>query len=60
MTERSDIDILIDVAGDSEAEAWSFVEALCGRFRVPADIHSARSTQAAFLDRISQTARVLS
>lgn len=59
MTEMSDLDILIDVPEELEAEAWSFAERLCRERDLPADIHSARTTMPEFRRRIEATARVL-
>ena len=59
MTDMSDIDLMIDMAERDEARAWSLVERLCREHDIPADIHSARTTRPALLDRIERTARVL-
>lgn len=59
ITDRSDIDVLIDVDESHEAEAWSVVEELSRTFAIPADIHSRSSSQPAFVARVVRTAKVL-
>lgn len=59
MTDRSDIDVVIDVDEAREAEVWSFVEDLSRRHAIPVDIHSIRTSKPAFIAHVARTAKVL-
>jgi len=56
----SDVDVLVDFPMDRTADAWRFVEDVCARHAVPLDIHDARTTKAAFVERVCTTGLVLS
>ena len=58
--EDSDVDVLVDFPMDRTADAWRFVEDVCARHAVPLDIHDARTTKAAFVERVCTTGLVLS
>jgi predicted nucleotidyltransferase len=55
----SDVDVLVDFPMDQTADAWRFVEDVSARLAVPLDIHDARTTKSAFVDRVRATGRVL-
>lgn len=56
----SDLDILLDFSADRTAEAWRFVEETCAQHDVSPDIHDARATKTAFVDRVLAQAIILS
>jgi predicted nucleotidyltransferase len=56
---RSDIDILVDFPEREEARAFRFAERVCGRFGLVGDLHSKRTAERAFVDRIAAHARTL-
>ena len=60
LTDMSNIDVLIDVPSDAEADAWVLAEHLSRLHDIPVDIHSARTTRPEFIRRIeaSEGARV--
>jgi len=49
----SDIDVIVDFPAEEEADACSYVEHLCARYELQADLLSKRTTAQKFLDRIS-------
>ncbi len=54
----SDLDILVDF-GDRDAEAWRHAEDVCVREGVRPDIHDARTSTRAFVDRVVSQGRIL-
>jgi predicted nucleotidyltransferase len=56
----SDLDVLVDFPTDRTADAWRFVEDVCARHGLPLDIHDARTTKPAFVERVSTKGLVLS
>jgi predicted nucleotidyltransferase len=48
----SDLDVLIDFPSERAAAAWSFVEDVCAEHHVPPDIHDARTSRSAFMQRV--------
>jgi predicted nucleotidyltransferase len=55
----SDLDVLLDFPMDRTGDAWRFAEDVCARLAVPLDIHDARTTKAAFAERVRATGLVL-
>jgi predicted nucleotidyltransferase len=56
----SDLDVLVDFPMDRTADAWRFVEDVCARHAIPLDIHDARTTKAAFVERVRPRGLALS
>ena len=56
----SDLDVLVDFPADRTGEAWRFVETIAAKLAVPVDIHDARTTKAAFVERVLGKGIVLS
>jgi predicted nucleotidyltransferase len=48
----SDLDVVVDFPAEREAEAVNFVEDVCRKQKLPADIHVKSSSSSRFLDRI--------
>lgn len=55
----SDLDIMIDFPAESTGDAWRFVEDVCAKLSVSADIHDARTTKPEFAARVRRTGLVL-
>jgi predicted nucleotidyltransferase len=49
----SDFDVVVDFPEDAERAAIAEVEAVCAKYRIPADVHSTRTSGPDFLNRIS-------
>ncbi|WP_040485141.1 nucleotidyltransferase family protein [Lutibaculum baratangense] len=56
----SDLDVLIDFPAGQTTDAWLFAEDVCARHQVPLDIHDARTTTAAFAERVVSRGLILS
>jgi predicted nucleotidyltransferase len=48
----SDLDVIVDFPVEGEAEAVDFVEDICRRHNLPADVHLKSTSSSRFLDRI--------
>lgn len=55
----SDLDVLVDFPVAQTAEAWTFAEDVCVRHALPLDLHDARTTTPAFLERVLSRGLVL-
>jgi predicted nucleotidyltransferase len=56
----SDLDVLIDFPPELSGAAWRFAEGVSAGLELPLDIHDARATKAAFIERVLSKGLVLS
>ena len=56
---NSDFDVVVDFPAAAETAAVEWVEDICTRHRIPADVHAGSTTKKAFLDRIESRAMVI-